>query len=106
MAKVRAEKTEDVFSKLTTKTRQLDTEADLCTEKLGITSLQLKEKEKFLLAAEAKMNDLTRDSPALWRTWGRETTAGRHCCKPSPLQMTLSAPRRLVGGRSSNSKRN
>ena len=71
MAKVRAEKTEDVFSKLTTKTRQLDTEADLCTEKLGITSLQLKEKEKFLLAAEAKMNDLTRDSPALWRTWGR-----------------------------------
>ena len=91
MAKVRAEKTEDVFTKLTAKTRQIDTEADLCTEKLGIVSLQLKEKEKSLLAAEAKMNALTRDSPALWRTWGRLKGSR---CRPSPLQMTWSAPRR------------
>ena len=47
LAKVRAEKAEDVLSELTAKARQLDTEVDLCTatEKLGIVLLQLKEKE-------------------------------------------------------------
>merc|ERR1711885_96293 len=59
-AKVRAEKAEDEVSELSAKARQLETELDLCSEKLGIVSLQLEEKEKALLASEAEMNALTR----------------------------------------------
>merc|ERR1711983_569605 len=40
--------------------RQLETELDLCTERLGIVTLQLEEKEKSLTAAEAEMNALNR----------------------------------------------
>merc|ERR1712110_928444 len=47
-------------SELTAKARQLETELDLCSEKLGIVSLQLEEKEKALLASEAEMNALNR----------------------------------------------
>merc|ERR1712137_703251 len=60
VAKVRAEKAEDEVTELTAKARQLETEVDLCTEKLAIVSLQLDEKEKSLLAAEAEMNALNR----------------------------------------------
>merc|ERR1712137_542246 len=42
------------------KLRAEKTEVDLCTEKLAIVSLQLEEKEKSLLAAEAEMNALNR----------------------------------------------
>merc|ERR1712210_63915 len=47
-------------TEMTAKSRQLETEVDLCTEKLCIVSLQLEEKEKALLAAEAEMNALNR----------------------------------------------
>merc|ERR1712045_111748 len=59
-AKIRAEKAEDEVAELNAKARQLETELDLCTEKLGIVTLQLEEKEKSLLAAEAEMNALNR----------------------------------------------
>merc|ERR1712121_236616 len=55
-AKLRAEKAEDEVAELNAKARQLETELDLCTEKLGIVTLQLEEKEKSLMAAEAEMN--------------------------------------------------
>merc|ERR1719167_2083793 len=54
VAKGRAAKAEDEVAELATKARQLETELDLTTEKLGIVSLQLEEKEKSLLAAEAE----------------------------------------------------
>merc|ERR1712137_770828 len=50
-AKLRAEKAEDEVAELNAKARQLETEVDLCTEKLAIVSLQLEEKEKLLQAA-------------------------------------------------------
>merc|ERR1711915_127645 len=59
-AKLRAEKAEDEVAELNAKARQLETELDLCTEKLGIVTLQLEEKEKSLMAAEAEMNALNR----------------------------------------------
>merc|ERR1712142_126493 len=59
-AKVRAEKAEDEVAELNAKARQLETELDLCTEKLGIVTLQLEEKEESLMAAEAEMNALNR----------------------------------------------
>merc|ERR1712042_42862 len=61
-AKLRAEKAEDEVAELNAKARQLETELDLCTEKLGIVTLQLEEKEKSLMAAEAEMNALNRRS--------------------------------------------
>merc|ERR1712114_125591 len=60
VAKLRAEKAEDEVAELAAKARQLETELDVTTEKLGIVSLQLEEKEKALLAAEAEMNALNR----------------------------------------------
>merc|ERR1711875_63036 len=60
VAKVRAEKAEDEVAELAAKSRQLETELDVTTERLGIVSLQLEEKEKSLLAAEAEMNALNR----------------------------------------------
>merc|ERR1711975_150933 len=45
-AKLRASKAEDEVDELMTKARQLETELDLTTEKLGIATLQLEEKEK------------------------------------------------------------
>jgi len=60
VAKLRAEKAEDEVAELAAKSRQLETELDVTTEKLGIISLQLEEKEKALLAAEAEMNALNR----------------------------------------------
>merc|ERR1712025_840655 len=60
VAKVRAAKAEDEVAELAAKARQLETELDLCTEKLGIVTLQLEEKEKSLMAAEAEMNALNR----------------------------------------------
>merc|ERR1712121_354772 len=60
VAKLRAEKAEDEVAELAAKSRQLETELDVTTEKLGIISLQLEEKEKALLAAEAEMNALKR----------------------------------------------
>merc|ERR1711933_549602 len=59
-AKIRAEKAEDEVSELAAKARQLETELDLTTERLGIVTLQLEEKEKSLMAAEAEMNALNR----------------------------------------------
>merc|ERR1711913_182451 len=60
VAKLRAAKAEDEVAELVAKSRQLETELDLCTEKLAIVSLQLEEKEKSLMAAEAEMNALNR----------------------------------------------
>merc|ERR1711955_165411 len=60
VAKVRAEKAEDEVAELAAKSRQLETELDVTTERLGIVSLQLEDKEKSLLAAEAEMNALNR----------------------------------------------
>merc|ERR1712077_143383 len=59
-AKIRAEKAEDEVAELAAKARQLETELDLTTERLGIVTLQLEEKEKSLMAAEAEMNALNR----------------------------------------------
>merc|ERR1711955_7216 len=59
-AKLRASKAEDEVAELAAKSRQLETELDLCSERLGIVTLQLEEKEKSLLAAEAEMNALNR----------------------------------------------
>merc|ERR1711872_255615 len=50
-AKLRAEKAEDEVAELNAKARQLETELDLCTEKLGIVTLQL---EKELKGARDK----------------------------------------------------
>merc|ERR1711892_1168995 len=60
VAKIRAGKAEDEVEELVTKSRQLETELDLTNEKFVIVSLQLEEKEKSLLAAEAEMNALNR----------------------------------------------
>merc|ERR1711874_857483 len=60
VAKLRAEKAEDEVAEFAAKSRQLETELDVTTERLGIVSLQLEEKEKSLLAAEAEMNALNR----------------------------------------------
>merc|ERR1719361_3204655 len=59
-AKVRASKAEDEVAELVAKSRQLEIELDLTSEKLTIVSLQLEEKEKALMAAEAEMNALGR----------------------------------------------
>jgi len=59
-AKVRAAKAEDEVAELVAKSRQLETELDLTNERYSIVSLQLEEKEKALLAAEAEMNALNR----------------------------------------------
>merc|ERR1712212_551962 len=57
-AKLRASKAEDEVDELMTKARQLETELDLTTEKLGIATLQLEEKQ--LAASELEMNALNR----------------------------------------------
>merc|ERR1712106_125474 len=59
-AKLRASKAEDEVDELMTKARQLETELDLTTEKLGIATLQLEEKEKQLSATELEMAALQR----------------------------------------------
>merc|ERR1712243_301524 len=59
-AKIRAAKGEDEVDELTTKARQLETELDLTTERLGIATLRLEEKEKELAATELEMNALNR----------------------------------------------
>merc|ERR1711872_1040391 len=59
-AKLRASKAEDEVDELMTKARQLETELDLTTEKLGIATLQLEEREKQLAASELGMNALNR----------------------------------------------
>merc|ERR1712244_138216 len=59
-AKLRAEKAEDEVAELVAKARQHEIELDLASEKLGIVTLQLEEKEKALMAAEAEMNALNR----------------------------------------------
>merc|ERR1712080_459364 len=59
-AKIRASKGEDEVEELMAKARQLETELDLTTEKFGLVSLQLEEKEKSLAASELEMNALNR----------------------------------------------
>merc|ERR1712226_574396 len=59
-ARLRASKAEDEVDELMTKARQLETELDLTTEKLGIATLQLEEKEKQLSATELEMAALNR----------------------------------------------
>ena len=59
-AKVRAEKAEEEVLELMNKARQLETELDVTSEKFSIISMQLEEKEKSLLAAEAEVNALNR----------------------------------------------
>merc|ERR1712106_1137256 len=59
-AKLRADKAEDEVAELVAKSKQLETELDMTGERFGIVSLQLEEKGKTLLAAEAEMNSLNR----------------------------------------------
>merc|ERR1712053_24731 len=56
-AKLRASKAEDEVDELMTKARQLETELDLTTEKLGIATLQLEEKE--LVSEQEKYKAIT-----------------------------------------------
>merc|ERR1712212_1096031 len=65
VAKLRAEKAEEEVLELMNKARQLETELDVTTERLSLITLQLGEKEKSLMAAEAEVN-------ALNRTWKRQ----------------------------------
>ena len=60
MAKLRAEKAEEEVLELMNKARQLETELDVTTERLSLITLQLEEKEKSLMAAEAEVNALNR----------------------------------------------
>merc|ERR1711952_262589 len=64
-AKVRAEKAEDEVAELLNKARQLETELDITSERLSIVTMQLEEKEKSLMAAEAEVNALSRRVQAL-----------------------------------------
>merc|ERR1711971_1021790 len=59
-ARIRAQKGEDEVEELLIKSRQLETGLDVTTERLGIATLQLEEKEKQLAATELEMNALTR----------------------------------------------
>merc|ERR1712165_68129 len=59
-ARVRAQKGEDEVEELVLKSRQLETELDVTSERLSIATLQLEEKEKQLAATELEMNALTR----------------------------------------------
>merc|ERR1719215_1958377 len=49
-----------VVDALMNKARQLETELDVTTERLSLITLQLEEKEKSLMAAEAEVNALNR----------------------------------------------
>merc|ERR1712223_2023085 len=51
-ARVRAQKGEDEVEELVLKSRQLETELDVTSERLSIATLQLEEKEKQLAATE------------------------------------------------------
>ena len=64
-AKIRASKTEDEVVELTAKSNQLEPELDLTSEKCGIISLSLAQKEKALQAAELEMNALNRRVPSI-----------------------------------------
>merc|ERR1712177_154540 len=59
-ARLRADKAEEEVNDLVIKTRQLETELDMTNERYTLVSMQLEEKEKALLAAEAEMNALNR----------------------------------------------
>merc|ERR1712083_334310 len=59
-ARIRAQKGEDEVEELVIKSRQLETELDVTSERLSIATLQLEEKEKQLVATELEMNALTR----------------------------------------------
>merc|ERR1719334_3105628 len=59
VAKIRAEKAEEVLE-LMNKARQLEPELDVTAERLSLITLQLEEKEKSLMAAEADVNALNR----------------------------------------------
>merc|ERR1711899_374334 len=59
-ARIRAQKGEDEVEELVLKSRQLETELDVTSERLSIATLQLEEKEKQLAATELEMNALTR----------------------------------------------
>merc|ERR1712078_161709 len=88
VAKVRAEKAEDEVSELSAKARQLETELDLCSEKLGIVSLQLEEKEKALLASEAEMNALNRRVSGLEEDLETTLSVLRRCLRTRPEMTT------------------
>merc|ERR1719167_1505909 len=59
VAKIRAKAEEEVLE-LMNKARQLETELDVTAERLSLITLQLEEKEKSLMAAEAEVNALNR----------------------------------------------
>merc|ERR1712083_214116 len=54
-ARIRAQKGEDEVEELVIKSRQLETELDVTSERLSIATLQLEEKEK-MVAAVAKLD--------------------------------------------------
>merc|ERR1712098_110270 len=67
-AKLRASKAEDEVSELAAKARQLETVLDLCSERLGIVTLQLEEKEKALRRTLRKpRRNSNRPTPSLTR---------------------------------------
>ncbi len=53
---MRAEKAEEEVADLVKKSQQLETELDITHERLSIVTMQLEEKEKALMAAEAEVN--------------------------------------------------
>ena len=53
---MRAEKAEEEVAELVKKSQQLETELDITHERLSIVIMQLEEKEKALMAAEAEVH--------------------------------------------------
>ena len=84
----------DKVAELVAKSRQLETELDLCSERLSIVSLQLEEKEKALMSAEAEMNALNRRVSGLEKNEKKLLQATSSGTRPASLPTTLSAPRR------------
>ena len=96
VAKLRAEKAEDEVAEFVAKARQLETELDVTAERFAIVSLQLEEKEKSLLAAEAEDLEKTEEKCFLPPV---------NLIKQELLQMTLSVQRRFSRPRQKKMKR-
>merc|ERR1712240_865038 len=59
-AKMRREKTEEEVNELQNKSKTLEAELDIFTEKLAVSEMKQKEKEAQVMAAEAEFNRLNR----------------------------------------------
>merc|ERR1711890_139301 len=78
-AKIRQEKTEEEANELTNKSKTLEVEVDVFSEKLSVSEMKQKAKEAQVLAAEAEFNRLNRRvqelEEDLENTEGKYTTA-------------------------------